>query len=118
MNKKHSEKLKLRNFEARQNAVGFFDLLLKIDKRNNQRSKITRAKLSFQILFQIPLQVLISIVFIIFAIQFMLKDNYFYSLSCLILLFLYNQKLKKLTIKTDSLSMECFDPENHKNKAK
>jgi len=35
MNKKDSGKLKLRNFEAKQNLLGFFSLLLKIDKRNN-----------------------------------------------------------------------------------
>lgn len=30
-----SEKLRLRDFEAKQNLVGFFSLLLEVDRRNN-----------------------------------------------------------------------------------
>jgi len=32
------EELKLKDFEARQNLLGFFDLLLAIDKRNNPQN--------------------------------------------------------------------------------
>ena len=35
LNKTLKEKSKLKDFEARQNLLGFFDLLLKIDMRNN-----------------------------------------------------------------------------------
>ena len=34
MNKKYSEKIDVKDFEAKQNAVGFFNLLLKVAKRN------------------------------------------------------------------------------------
>ena len=34
MNKKYSEKIDVKDFEAKQNAVGFFSLLLKVAKRN------------------------------------------------------------------------------------
>ena len=34
-NRNQKEKSKLKDFEAKQNLLGFFDLLLKIDMRNN-----------------------------------------------------------------------------------
>ena len=101
------------DFEAKQNLLGFFDLLLKIDKRNNIRGKNI---ITINLFFKIS----VSIVFIIFAMWFIFQNECFYSLVCLILLFLIvnNQKLKKLTIKRDSFSVEFFNPEKYKNKIK
>jgi len=67
------------NFEAKQNATGFFSVLLKTE------------------LF---LRIIIWFVFLIFAILFLYKNEYFYSSICLFFLFLSsrNEKIKKLSI--------------------
>ncbi len=69
------------DFEAEQNLLGFFDLLLKSSTPD---------------------------VLKIFATLFIFQNECFYSLVCLILLFLIinDQKLEKLTIKRDGFSIE------------
>lgn len=99
------------DFKAKQNLLGFFDLLLKIDKGSNSQIKIIKVRL----LFQIP----ISIVFIIFAMWLIFNNAYFYSLMCSILSFsIANKQLKKLTIKRNGFSIEFFNPKKYKNKVK
>ena len=81
-------------------------MLLKIDMRNKN------------IKINLFLKIFVSTVFIIFAMWFIFQNECFYSLVCLILLFLIanNQKLKKLTIKKDSFSVEFFNPEKYKKR--
>ena len=83
--KENKEKL---GFEAKQNLLGFFDLLLKSSTPD---------------------------VLKIFATLFILQNEYFY-LACLIFLFLIanGQKLKNLTIKRDSFRIEFLNSKEHK----
>ena len=76
-----------KNFEAKQNLLGFFDLLLKIST---------------------------FIAFLIFAIWLILQNEYFYSLAySIFLLSIINcQKLKKFSI--SSFRVEFFNPKEHK----
>ena len=79
------------NFETKQNLLGFFDLLLKIDMRN-KFEKIYNIK--------IFLRIQSSFIFLIFTTLFFLKNEYSYSMICLFFIFLYSkkEKIKEISI--------------------
>lgn len=101
-NNKEIEDLKEEiNFEARQNLLGFFGLLLRIAIRKKiDVEQFKNKKYKIKIDIKIYLKNQLFFIFLIFAILFFLKNEYSYSIICLFLIFLNlrKEKLKEILI--------------------